>query len=780
MTRGTKKDFLISFNRADRAWAAWIAWQLEEAGLTTVFQDWDFRPGGNFVLDMHAAAARAERTVAVLSPDFLASEFTAPEWAAAFSQDPTGEKGTLLPVRVRECDPQGLLGQIVYVDLVGLNEAAARSALLAGVRRGRAKPDEGPEFPSDAPRSVERRPHFPGALPPVWNVPVNRNPNFTGREDLLAALSHALSSGRPAALTQAIHGLGGVGKTQLAAEYAYRNSHLYELVWWVRSEKPSALASDYAALAAPLRLPEAYEADQPLIVRAVRAHLGQNSNWLLIFDNARTQAELRDYLPQGTTGHVIITSRDRNWRNVASPLSVQIMPRAEAVEFLLKRTSQTDAHAADQLAEALGDLPLALEQAGAYIDQTGQTLSAYLELFRAHHSRLLARGSTSTDYPDTVATTWDISFAEVRKLSPHAEPLINLLAFFAPDNIPLDIIKEGAELLPEPLAPAVTDPITFDETLAALRRYSLLERDGETISLHRLVQVVVRNRMNEENKKAWATGALRLVKIAFPLDSDDVTTWSDCSRLLAHALSTAEHAAGLEVESNVVCGVFNQVGAYLMGRGQYGQARAYLEQTLGLGEVTFGKNDPKIGSYLNNLGLVLTYTKDLKAARLHYERAIKILEAAPGADALELAVVVNNLGMVLHSLKEFVGARVNFERALVLCEASHEGTAKGRAYVTARALNNLGMVLAAQGAMADALTTMERALIFNEATYGKEHPNAAVCAANIGLLLRDRGDVVGARAHFERALHTFQSYLGEEHPHTLIARERLDSLGEEG
>lgn len=147
MPNGTTKNFFISYNRADRSWAEWIAWHLEEAGYTTVLQAWDFRPSSNFVVDMQRAPSDAERTIAVLSPDYLTSSFTQPEWAAEFAQDPTSEKGLLLPVRVRDCDPKGLLSQIVPIDILGLEETAAKNALLAGVVRGRVKPANKPDFP---------------------------------------------------------------------------------------------------------------------------------------------------------------------------------------------------------------------------------------------------------------------------------------------------------------------------------------------------------------------------------------------------------------------------------------------------------------------------------------------------------------------------------------------------------------------------------------------------------------------------------------------------------
>ncbi|TEU22064.1 MAG: hypothetical protein E3J21_00740, partial [Anaerolineales bacterium] len=247
----------------------------------------------------------------------------------------------------------------------------------------------------------------------------HRNPNFTGRESLLAQLRSAFTSGQPAALAQAIHGLGGVGKTQLAVEYAYRHAAEYDLVWWVRAEEPATLAADYAALARPLNLPQKDEPDQRLVVQAVQRWLGQRTGWLLVFDHARGPEQVRSYLPHRATGHVLIISRNPAWRGLASPLTVPVLERPESVAFLLKRTGQTGKAAASKLAKALGDLPLALEQAGAYIDATGGSpLSAYLDLFRHRQRDLSRRGKPSSDYPPTVATTWEIAFQQVRQASP--------------------------------------------------------------------------------------------------------------------------------------------------------------------------------------------------------------------------------------------------------------------------------------------------------------------------------------------------------------------------
>lgn len=309
-------DFFVSYNKADRARADWIARVLEEFGYTAFIQARDIRPGSNFVLEMDRATIEADRVIAVLSPDYLAARYPQAEWSAALAN------GKLLPVRVRECELKGLLGAVAYIDLVGLDEPAAKKALVSGVQR-----------PSDKPVKAAR---VPGSLPKVWNVPHLRNPNFTGREELLQELRSALTSGRAAAIVP-IAGLGGVGKTQLALEYAYLHTADYEIVWWVRAEDPSTLIGDYARLATQLGLPEKDLADQQVIAAAVCSWLGHHPDWLLILDNVRNAVDCRDQLPMGGTGHVLITSRDPNWGNVAKALQLRVLPRMEAVEFLQKR-----------------------------------------------------------------------------------------------------------------------------------------------------------------------------------------------------------------------------------------------------------------------------------------------------------------------------------------------------------------------------------------------------------------------------------------------------------
>ncbi|MEA2045650.1 MAG: FxSxx-COOH system tetratricopeptide repeat protein [Euryarchaeota archaeon] len=616
------KDFFISYNSADKNWAEWIAWQLEETGYTTILQAWDFRPGYNFVLEMDKASKEAKRTIAVLSLDYLNALYTKPEWAAAFAEDPTGEDGTLLPVRIGICELKGLMGQVIYIDLVGLDEDAAKKALLEGIPRDRIKPSKAPGFPS----TVNVKPRFPGALPPVWKVPLLRNPNFTGRESLLKDILTALNSGQPAALTQIITGLGGVGKTQLALEYTYCNMADYDVVWWVRAEEPATLNEDYASLAVPLRLPQKDQEDMKVKVEAVQNWLGQNESWLLVFDNAQSPNAVRDYIPQGGGGHVIITSRNPNWSRVAKTLPVQVFSRAESIEFIRNRTDQDDD--ANALADALGDLPLALEQAVAYIIATGIALGDYLELFRTRRKKLWEDEEQSQDYRDKVETTWSVAMDRVKDEVSVGAELLNLCAFLAPDDIPRMLFSEENAHLPESLA----DLLAVNRAVDALRRYSLIDASPERLSVHRLVQAVTRDRLSDEVRERWAAAAARLVNEAFPPKSDDVRTWPECSLLLPHALAAAEYVEGLGVAPEATQNLLNKAGMYLCGRAEFDEAKDLYERALPIAENVYGRDHNEVAAIINNIGLVLRAQSDLGGAKECFERALVIDKKSLGPD----------------------------------------------------------------------------------------------------------------------------------------------------
>jgi hypothetical protein len=494
-------DFFISYTQVDRAWAEWVAWRLEHVGYAVLLQAWDIRPGSNFILEMDQAIATAARTIAILTPEFLGASFTKPEWAAALAADPTGAHGKLVPVRVKDCEPQGLLRQIVYVDLVGLDDETATTRLLEGVAGERPKPSVSPRFPGGpAP------PTYPGQLSQVWSVPHRRNPHFTGRGDVLQSLHTQLHAEGRTVVTQAISGLGGIGKTQVALEYAYRNALAYVLVWWVRAETEESRRADFRELAAALQVP-IEPADG--LTRRVVAALEQRSNWLIIFDNVEQPDDLRDCVPQNGQGHVLITSRFRFWPGVSASMPLDVWGVDEAADYLLARTRQSDREAAKSLSEKLGHLPLALEQAAAYIDESSVTIVKFADVFDRQKLKILT-GQAHSDTRATVATLWDISFKKVQATDEGAVSLLTLCAFLQPDRIVKARLVERASVLPPSLRAVVTDDIAFDRAVAALRRYSLVDATSEFLSIHRLVQLVIRERLDNKKFRMYSEAAVRL------------------------------------------------------------------------------------------------------------------------------------------------------------------------------------------------------------------------------------------------------------------------------
>jgi hypothetical protein len=493
---GEAVDFFVSYTSADRSWAEWIAWQLEAEGYQVVVQAWDFTAGNDWVHEMQHATITAERVVAVLSAAYLQSVHGEAEWRAFYAKDPSGERGLLLPVRVDKVEPPGLLTTRIYVDLVGRDANSARAALLAAVRGVRGKPTQPPEFPGDRRSEVlaTEAPRFPGELPPIWNVPFHPNPFFVGRELLIAELQTRLHAPDVATRRVALTGLGGVGKTSVAVEYVYRRHADYELVWWVNGEQPASLLAELAALAGQLGL--ATGVSQEAQVAALRGWLERHQRWLVVLDNVDDPQQVVELLPRSATGQVLITSRTGvGWEPLASVLPVEVLAPPDAARLLLTRAEETGPAAeaaATTLVATLGGLPLALEQAGAYVVATGTiTLAGYAELFGDRALELLRRGQP-LGYQHTVATTWSLALQALQNSEPAAVALLTLAAFLDPDDLPQPLLAAHPDQLPQPLTATTGDPLALADAIAALRRFSLVSITGDGLRTHRLVQAVVR------------------------------------------------------------------------------------------------------------------------------------------------------------------------------------------------------------------------------------------------------------------------------------------------
>jgi tetratricopeptide (TPR) repeat protein len=770
-------DFFISYTAADRVWAEWIAWQLEEARYTTTLQAWDFRPGENFVVRMRDALETADRTLAVVSAAYLASPYCTDEWTGAFLHDPDG-KGRLLLVRVADCQLPRLVATSIYLDLADASPREATARLLEGVRQGRAKPDQAPPFPRSAAarRPKGLGPRFPGAGPEISNLP-RRNPNFTGRRELLELLRASLRADSRGAVvqTEAIHGLGGVGKTELALEYAHRYATDYDVVWWVAAEQPTTVATSLLELAGRLGIGEASQLTET--IGELFEELRGRDRWLLVFDNAETPDHLDPYLPPGGRGHVVVTSRYAAWGRLAAPVRLDVLAREEAVAFVQKRIGASAAAAAAALVDALGGLPLALEEAAAYIEATGIGLDDYLRLVNERMVELFGLDTPAdTVHADErrVATIWSVSLDQVRTKAPGAEVLLDLCAFLAPD-IPRSLIVEHAEALPAELAEVAGDLLRFNDTVKVLSHYSLVTATPTTLGLHRLVQAVIRARLGKDAERQWAEVAVALLRSSFPNESWELETWPSCQVLLPHLMAVVEHANRLDVAGQQAGWLLDRASTYLRERGQYRQARPLAERALTLTTKALGDDHSDVGDRHDELGRVLEDLGDYHGARNEYEEALRIAEANENQQGFELGSRHSHVGLILQTQGDLDGARTHHEQALEVGQAT---IGPDHPDMAARH-NNLGVVLRAQGDLDGARTQYERAQEITRATVGPDHPNMLFSHNNLGLVLHAQGDLGGARTHFERALEIDQATIGPDHPRMATHRHNLDSVLQE-
>jgi tetratricopeptide (TPR) repeat protein len=655
--------------------------------------------------------------------------------------------------------------------------------------------------------------------PTIWNVPFNRNANFTGREEVLGALREGLTCHDPYQRIQAIHGLGGVGKTQVALEYAYRHRDDYAIVWWVRAEEPTTLLHDFLRLWAQMSGGTMGNAAPEVVADGIRRALDRRSDWLLVFDNAAGPYALGHVLPQGRAGHVIITSRNPNWRGMARPVQLKTWERKEAMEFLRRRTgASNDNESLSQLAEALGDLPLALEQAGACIEQAHITFADYLERFQTHRREILQVTQPAGDYPDTVVTTWEISFGKIQNASRSAADLLDLMAFLCPDEIRRELLVRGKRILPQALAATVANPVNLDGAIATLLTYSLIDATDEAITVHRLVAAVTRDRLPKAQQRRWAEVALRLVNDAFAFERIDVGTWGQCAALLPHVMATTAHAEGLGAAPEVAASLLNETGRYLLTSGQFAdaqqaferalglarsvygdkhptvstivndlgrvhtrlgkldEARRYFEWALAIDEPTYGRNHPHVATVVNNYGLCLMAAGDAATAREQFEWALRIYEGHYGPSHAKVANIVNNLGYALETLGNLEEAKKHFERALGIAQS-----AIGQSHPTvASILHNLGWVLRSLGNLGEARSHLERAMAIDQGAYGPTHPDVMRDIDHLGQVLRDLGEVAAARAHYQRALVNVQRIHGREHACAAALQKAIDELGGAG
>ena len=557
-----------------------------------------------------------------------------------------------------------------------------------------------------------------GGMPRLWNIPA-RNLAFTGREDLLAAVRDRLQAGH-STVVQALHGMGGVGKSQLAAEYAHRFTGSYDLAWWINAEQGGLIGDQVIDLGQALGcIPAGAESEAARA--AVLAELRQHGRWLLIFDNAETPADVAPWLPGGG-GHVLITSRERGWDEVATPVEVDVLARAESVEMLQRRLPSLTAADADRLAAELGDLPLAIAQAAGFMADTGTAAGQYLGLLQTRAGQLLDRGAPGS-YPRSLAAATALIADRLADHDPAAAELASLCAFLAPEPIPEDLFTGAADLLPGKLAARAGDPLAWRQTLAHMARQSLARIDHRGLQMHRLTQAVLRDRLTPARASAARRCTEAILAASDPGDPPNPDTWARWARLMPHVLA-ADLAA---TDSPALRELVRRMCWYLLERGD-----ARTPQDL------------------------MSHLREQWRDRLGEDHQHTLLAAHYLAWAL--------LDMGRYAESRDLNQDTLMRRRRVLGE-DHPDTLNS-AHNLALGLRRQGDAGAARDLDRDTLDRYRRVL-------GHDHPSTLRSASDLAADLRELGQAGAARDLDQDTLERRRRVLGHDHPDTLHSAHNL-------
>jgi tetratricopeptide (TPR) repeat protein len=752
----------LSHNSRDKPVVCEIAAALRAEGLNPWLDEEQLIPGRPWQEGLEEIIETC-RTAAVLVGPSGIGPWQEPEMRACLSEF-IDRKLPVLPVLLPGAPKTPrlplFLRAFTWVDLRGGLFGEAWNRLIWGITG--AKPDRQP------------RPILAG--PPVHNLPFQPLGGLLkGRDGALASLEEALAApGGAAAITQseAISGLGGIGKTRLAVEHAWRCGSRYTAAWFVRADTPEGLHRGLAGLAGPDRLGLTdLPAAEDQVVAAVVRHLREHPGWLLILDNVDTDeaaTAVCDLLPRLAGGRVLITSRLREWPPTVRKQPLETLPPDEAVRFLIKRTEGDREPAADDpaqahhLAEILGGLPLALEQAAAYVNHHRLRFADYRTAWEREREAVLSwYDPRIMQYPASVAVTWKTTFD---RLSPTAGAILRLTAFLAPDPMQAEMFEEGEEFVR--LAAGLLaeergkdpDAGSILSALAELGTYSMITRpEGRRLAVHRMVQEAMRSQIPKERLRDWIELSLRVVNLFSPFDSDDVRTWPVWDPLRPHAtviVAAADAAAITDPTGRLM----NQLGLLLHAKGLFSEAEPLMRRALAIYEASFGPEHPEVAVDLNNLAQLLKATNRLDEAEPLMKRAFAIDEASFGPEHPNVAIRLNNLAVLFRNTNRLDEAEPLMKRALAIDEAS---LGPEHPNVAIR-LNNLAWLLKATNRLDEAEPLMKRALAIDEASFGPKHPEVAVDLNNLAWLLQDTNRLDEAKPLMRRAVERRRARGGEQ------------------
>ncbi|MGW2832037.1 FxSxx-COOH system tetratricopeptide repeat protein [Streptomyces sp. NPDC001286] len=768
--RAARQTVTISFAGFNRAWAAWIGDRLERRGLRVVYLRWDAPPEVPLA-DLLRGLSLAEGRVLILVSDwyFKLGPRTHEEWNAALGEVVAPDPSRFAAVSVTTAPIPAAAAVLAPADLVNIGPDEAERRLVERL--------DLPFEPLPEPADGRRAPRFPSAMPEVWgNVP-RRNTRFTGREPLLNDAYHLLHGSEPGAGVLALYGMSGVGKTQLAAEYVYRFSSEYDVVWWINAEKRVSYRRQLAELAPKLGLSTGAEYGERL--RAVRDALRRGepfSRWLLILDGADDPDQIWDLVPTGP-GHVLITSRNPQWGEHNSQLmQVPVYARDESVAFIRRRAPRLSEPDADQLAEALEDLPLLLDQTAGWLNDSDLSVEDYIALLEGGIDQDVVK--VSADFPVAFQTAWSILLNKLRETVPESVDLLRLCTFFAPGFVPVRLLKDMPhDDLPEQLTGLLEDPLLWNRAINQLRQYSVVRLEshestgepgstsGESLYLHRMVHQIVRNDMPEQERREFIEVVRRALAAADPGRATDTRLWDTYAELVPHL----KHADVLKSQDTKVQRLVLNCLRYMYFAGEYSSGVKLGERALRAWRTTLGEHHPRIWELTYHYANLLRSSGDYELTEALERQAADHLRQERGDRDLDYLRAVNGLGADLWGLGRYDEA-LEIYQWLYPTYRDLLGEEDSR---TLNALNNLGFGHRLLGHYQQALEIDEKTLESRRRLLKARHPWALMSENSYATDLRLLGRYTEAESVQAKNVRECRLVLGADNPQTLHAEHNL-------
>ncbi|RFU84699.1 TIR domain-containing protein [Streptomyces triticagri] len=749
----TAAEVVVQYAAENQMWADWAESLLRRAGCHVTLHDISAGPAER--------ADPATRTVLLLSSAFRKSRHADAVWRSAVGGDPGTARGAVIPLRVDEVRlPESYL-EHNPVDLHRLDENECVGALLGAV-----------ELPAKPVENAPAGPRFPGSTPGIWNAP-QRNSTFTGRGVILERVREQLRSGMSVVLPQpqALFGLGGVGKTQVALEYVHRFMADYDLVWWISAEDSGNVAASLAELAGRIGAPGGEDIN---IASQEAVHmLGRGTptkRWILIFDNADSPEQLTRYFPAGGGGHILVTSRNQAWAQEGASLPVDVFQREESVEHLTRRALGLSVQDAEKVAVAVGDLPLAVEQAAAWLAETATPIDDYLQQLNEQTTDVLALNQP-TDYPKPVAATWNISIARLRERSPASVRLLQLCAFLAPEPISSHLLysKEMIEELKQ-VDPTLQERLLLGRVIREIGRFALAKVDqvSNSIQVHRLVQAVIRAQLTEEEQR-HARHVVHTVLSGARPDADepidDPETWPRFATIWPH-LNASDARNCTEADTRRL--LIDRV-RYLWKRGDFPGAQELAERLLAHWRPLLGEDDVQYLYLRCQLANVLRSQGRYIEAREIDTELLERQRRVLGTSHPHTYVTMSSLASDLAALGAYASA-------VELAREAHDGFSQifhESHRRTLSAANNLALALRMVGRYSEARSRDQDTYDRRMEVLGPEHPYTLASAGRLGRDLRETGRYTDSVALLSRAYDAHKRILGKEFPGTLSCAKSL-------